>query len=82
MGDDKISRFEDDEDDENEDSRPNLEYVSNTPIKAGSKSAKLELEKGMVAIATLETLVGDSTPLFKDNKSRSKKININALYIK
>lgn len=75
MGCDKVSRFKDDEDDDNDDSRPNLEYVSNTLIKTSSKSAKLELERGKVAIATLETLVDDSTTLFNDNKSKYKKIH-------
>ena len=45
---------EDDEDD-NDDSRPNLEYVSNVPKANNSKSATREIEKGRIAIATLES---------------------------
>ena len=44
-----------DEDDDNDDSRPNLEYVSNVPKICNSKSATRELEKGRIAIATLES---------------------------
>ena len=56
-----------DEDDDNDDSRPNLEYVSNVPIIFKSKRATLELEKGKVAIATLESQDSDLRLSQKDS---------------
>ena len=59
--------LEDDGDDDNDDSRPNLEYVSNVPNIFKSKSATLELEKGKVAIATLESKESDFRLSQKDS---------------
>ena len=67
LGSDYGNVLEDDGDDDNDDSRPNLEYVSNVPNIFKSKSATLELEKGKVAIATLESKESDFRLSQKDS---------------
>ena len=62
---DKHDDAEQDEDD-NEDSRPTLEYVSNVNLKMNAETAKLEFPTGKVAIAKLETFVGGSSAPLND----------------
>ena len=48
---------------DNDDSRPNLEYVPNANKNHVSTTATLEVEKGKFAIATLESMSEDQPEL-------------------
>ena len=50
---------------DNDDSRPNLEYIPNVNKSHVSTTATLELEKGRFAIATLESMAEDPPELKK-----------------
>ena len=48
---------------DNDDSRPNLEYIANVGTNNICTTATLELEKGKFAIATLESMAEDQPEL-------------------
>ena len=50
---------------DNDDSRPNLEYIANVGTNNICTTATLELEKGKFAIATLESMAEDPPELKK-----------------